>query len=109
MMERVLTDAGYKVLEAPDGREALQLITDARHPIDLILTDIVMPWMGGEELIGSVRKAGYDTPIICTSGFVRRAEEMSDSLPNALLLKPFTPRQLLIAVDSVLAHPPEKR
>ena len=104
MMERVLTRAGYLVLEAPDGREALQLITAAQAPIDLIVTDIVMPWMGGEELIEAVRKAGHRTPIICTSGLVSQATELTDvdSPPDALLSKPFTPRQLLSAVAAVL-------
>jgi DNA-binding response OmpR family regulator len=104
MMERVLTRAGYQVLEAPDGREALQLITEAHASIDLIITDIVMPWMGGEELILAVRKAGHGIPIICTSGFIKSVDELPDSAPDALLAKPFTPRQLVAAVEFVLSR-----
>jgi CheY-like chemotaxis protein len=104
MMERVLTRAGYQVLEAPDGREALQLITEAHASIDLIITDIVMPWMGGEELIVEVRKAGHRIPIICTSGFVSSILELPESVPDALLSKPFSARQLVKAVESVLAR-----
>jgi two-component system cell cycle sensor histidine kinase/response regulator CckA len=102
MMERVLTHAGYQVLEAPDGREALQLITEVHAAIDVIITDIVMPWMGGEELIHEVRKAGHRIPIICTSGFVKSIYELPDSVPDALLSKPFTPRQLVASVEYVL-------
>lgn len=105
MMERVLTRAGYQVLEAPDGREALQLITGAQASIDLIITDIVMPWMGGDELIAEVRKAGHRIPVICTSGFVSQVDELPEAMPDALLAKPFTPRQLVESVEAVLARP----
>ena len=105
----VLEREGYRVLDATDGREALQLITEARATVDLIITDIVMPWMGGEELMEELRAAGHRTPIIYTSGFVRRAEELSEHTPDALLVKPFTPRHLLTVVDKVLRGRAEPR
>ena len=107
MMKSVLTSAGYVVLEATDGREAMQVVAEARRPIDLIVTDIVMPWMGGEELIAALRKVGHRLPIVCTSGLVQNASELSDARfpPDALLSKPFTPRQLLAVVETVLPKP----
>lgn len=105
MIQTVLSNAGYIVLEAADGREAMQLVAEARLSIDLIVTDIVMPWMGGEELIAALRKVGHRIPVVCTSGLVHDATELSETEnpPDVLLSKPFTPRQLLTVVESVLA------
>ena len=55
-LTRTLTLAGYNVLEAADGREALDIIRKNRGLIDLTLSDILMPPMNGTELAGQVQK-----------------------------------------------------
>lgn len=104
MMKRVLASAGYVVLEAVDGREAMRVVSEAPQDIDLIVTDIVMPWMGGEELIAALRKVGHRIPTIGTSGLVHDPSELSnrENPPDALLPKPFTPLELLATVETVL-------
>jgi two-component system, cell cycle sensor histidine kinase and response regulator CckA len=100
LMAHVLRRHGYMVREADDGREALQVLADPRARVDCIVTDIVMPWLGGPELIEQIRASGNAIPIVCTSGFVTNEGDLPGVLPDVLLAKPFTPRQLLDAVES---------
>ncbi|MFO7176763.1 response regulator, partial [Enterococcus faecium] len=57
-----LTVAGYRVLHAKDGEEALDWLD--REPIDLLITDVVMPRLDGRELTGQLRDAGYTLPVL---------------------------------------------
>ncbi len=102
---RVLYDNGYMVLEAANGEEALRLIQN--HPagmIDLLLSDVVMPQMGGIELAMCLREARPDIKILLTSGYTDEAPFLSWS-PNdriPFLPKPFLPSALLSQVREAL-------
>ena len=105
MCTRVLHDNGYRVLEAANGEEALRLAQD--HPtgmIDLLLTDVVMPQMGGTELARCLREERPDIKILLTSGYTVEAPILAcspnDSIP--FLQKPFLPSDLLSQVREVL-------
>jgi len=102
---RVLYDNGYIVLEAANGEEALRLVQS--HPagmIDLLLTDVVMPRMGGIELAGCLRESRPDIKILLTSGYTDEAPILAcspnDNIP--FLQKPFLPSVLLSQVREVL-------
>ncbi len=99
-VRRVLTRAGHTVMEAPNGRAALEVIRREGEGIDLILSDLVMPGMGGRELAGRARGEGHRVPFVFMSGYAE--EEIlrgtSGSGPVEILEKPFTPDELADAV-----------
>jgi PAS domain S-box-containing protein len=96
---RILERAGYSVLEAADGREALH-VCDARGrsatPIDLLLTDMVMPEMSGRELAARFRELHPTGAIAFMSGYTQDAVLRQGVLePGAVFVqKPFTPESL---------------
>ena len=72
----ILRRKGYRVLEAVDGRAALEIISD--NAVDLVLTDIVMPGMRGTKLARKLKEEGVDSRVLFMSAY---AEDRIDSLP----------------------------
>ena len=68
-LQGVLNHAGYKVLTAGDGAEALAIFQRRPGEVKLVLTDLMMPLMGGAELIRSLRKLAPTLSIIAFTGF----------------------------------------
>ncbi|HUG44598.1 MAG TPA: PAS domain S-box protein, partial [Acidobacteriota bacterium] len=66
---RVLESAGYKILQAEDGREALRLLKASKSPVHLTLTDVVMPGINGRELAERLRELRPETKVLFTSGY----------------------------------------
>jgi two-component system chemotaxis response regulator CheY len=101
-----LSGAGHKVLEAPDGRAALDVLKTAR--VDLIITDVNMPLMDGIELTRNVRKlAQYArTPLLIVTteshGDVKAAGKQAGA--TGWIVKPFDGTQLLAIVKRVLGE-----
>ncbi len=87
VVTRVLEGDGYQVLTAPHGRAALRLIGSLSHPVDLLITDLSMPELGGEAMVAELARHQRVPPVLFISG--ESAESMS-SLPGAILQKPFT-------------------
>lgn len=100
MGQTVLSSFGYKVITASSGAKALDLIAKATAPIDLVITDLVMPQMSGRELIEQLQLRLPTVPILCTSGFVR---PVSAEENESYLAKPFTSQQLLRSVKALLS------
>ena len=100
---RVLAEAGYAVVTARDGREALAMVEDG-VALDLVLTDVVMPVMGGRELCDRVRSARPGLPVVFMSGYtgtdVLRRGLRETGAP--FLQKPFSPDSLTRKVREVL-------
>jgi signal transduction histidine kinase/CheY-like chemotaxis protein/streptogramin lyase len=94
----VLQHAGYKVDNAADGESALMLVEKREAPLDLLLTDVVMPLMSGPELATKVRHRSPSTRVLFISGY--SPESLNVEAPH--LLKPFTPTQLLEQVRKAL-------
>ncbi len=69
VMQGLLTDLGYEVLVAQDGREALKAIAARQGRIDLVISDIVMPTMGGKELFDHVHREWARIPFLFTTGY----------------------------------------
>ncbi|MEI6214267.1 MAG: response regulator [Desulfuromonadales bacterium] len=107
VMEITLQKSGHEIFPAPDGKVALNLLKT--QPVDLIITDIVMPEADGIEVISSFIGTESRPPIIAISGGSQRLDP--DSLlklaramkVDLAIAKPFTPLELLKAVDTVLA------
>ncbi|BFU47398.1 hypothetical protein KRMM14A1004_56350 [Krasilnikovia sp. MM14-A1004] len=106
VIRRVLTSAGYQILMADDGPAALALAERHVGPIDLLLTDVVMPHMLGKELAERLHKARPETAVLYMSGYAQPVLASQGTLdPDVTLLeKPFTKPQLLTAVRQILDH-----
>lgn len=90
---------GYRVIVASSPREALNLMQN-EIPIDLVLTDLMMPGASGQSLIAELRSAAPTVRIIAMSGLDRRDSDPSLGVP--FLLKPFSSRALLEALHATL-------
>jgi two-component system cell cycle sensor histidine kinase/response regulator CckA len=102
---RSLKQAGFRVLQAADGGDALELI-DRHGAPDLVLTDILMPGIGGVELVRRLRDRWPTLPILFMSGYSaeelgRRGAIISE---GELIHKPFTPRGLAGSVAAALSR-----
>ena len=104
LAREALVRAGYQVLEASNGEDGLQLAADHAGDIDLVITDVVMPVMGGRELAARLAAAWPDLKIIFTSGYLDDAIVRQESLDprSAFIQKPFTPEALGRIVRDVL-------
>ncbi len=99
---QTLEAAGYVVLEAADGSEALSTFLLERDRIDLILTDMMMPVMDGSRLIRVLHRLAPQVPVIGASGLADGARPADADRPQPFLAKPFTASALLRAVRSAL-------
>jgi CheY-like chemotaxis protein len=95
---------GYTVLTACDGLNALEVEMDHDGPIDLLLSDIVMPTMGGIELAKALEETRPDTKVLLMSGYPSRGEIKQVDLPEGvpLIRKPCPPDQLARAVRDAI-------
>lgn len=92
---KLLQTLGYRVLEAQHGEEALRIFSQRSREIDIVLSDIVMPYMGGYELGERIREIRNDIPILYMSGFTDTASfERATKTTAPVLLKPFTQESL---------------
>ncbi|TAN33884.1 hybrid sensor histidine kinase/response regulator [bacterium] len=104
VVERILTRNGYQVMVAPNGREALEAVRRHAGDIDLVLTDVVMPFMQGKELAERIVALRPGIRVLFMSGYAQPAFGASGTLePGVVLLeKPFTEPALLARVRQVL-------
>jgi DNA-binding response OmpR family regulator len=105
LVRDMLVRHGYRVVEAENGRQALQLFQAHQHEIALLLTDVVMPEMNGRDLARHLRACRPDLKVLYMSGYTGDAMSESAGIePGAVFIqKPFTPRTLLRRVREALA------
>jgi hypothetical protein len=108
LVERILRGAGYKVDTAVSGAEGLALVNAMTEPLDLLLSDMVMPEMSGVELAWEVRSKRPATKVLFMSGYAEPVLDTNEALPAGLelLSKPFNEEELLAKVAHVLAEAP---
>jgi signal transduction histidine kinase len=94
-----LADAGYRVLEAPDGEQAESILASAQVPIHLLLTDVGMPRMGGLELAQRIRGKHPGVHLVFMSGYPDHEKPMEDC---HVLPKPFDRDRLLGLLRQIL-------
>jgi two-component system cell cycle sensor histidine kinase/response regulator CckA len=101
---RALRNKGYKVIEARSGEAALVIMGQDEEPIDLLITDVVMPEMDGPALVEEVRSRRPDMKVIFISGYAESAfrQRASDGSMLHFLAKPFSLKQLATKVKDVL-------
>ena len=108
----ILERAGFRVVEAADGRQDTRLYRS--DPVDLVVTDILMPVMEGIETIRELRKISADAKIIAVSGggrsgvtdFLGMAKKLG---ADRVIAKPFRPADLIDAVRAVLGTGHQRR
>jgi len=103
MLHMALQRHGYRVLEASDGAEALLLFDKHRREIALLLTDVVMPGIGGVELAQQVVMQRPEVPVVFISAFC-------GTIPNDLrfhccIPKPFLPAEIIEKVAQIVPKP----
>jgi len=104
LIKEILTNCGYKVLEAENGNEAVRIARDFSGAIHLLLTDVIMPGMGGEQLAAKLSHFLPEMKVLYMSGYPNDGIVRSGFLANgvALLEKPFTREILARNVRQVL-------
>ena len=101
MMCEHLRDLGFTVLEAADPVAALDIVGDAKQPVDLVVTDLVMPKMSGPHFVERLRELRPQVRILRVSGYPRQHHpRLSADVP--FLQKPFTLEALENAVRAAL-------
>jgi CheY-like chemotaxis protein len=100
-----LEGEGFRVLEASDGTEAVALYFDRRDDIGLVLTDMTMPRMHGDEALAAIRAAGGEVRAVLMTGYSEgEAAARFESLGlRGILTKPFLPAELVEKVRAALA------
>jgi two-component system, chemotaxis family, chemotaxis protein CheY len=103
MVRFTLSDAGYTVIEAADGQDALRLLT---RPVNLVITDLNMPHLDGIGLIRSLRAnpAFKGIPILMLTTESQESRKLEGKAAGATgwIVKPFTMQQILAVVKKVL-------
>ena len=104
VVARMLERFGYTVLVAANGREALAVFEALGGQVNLLLTDVVMPDLGGPELVERLSGRGVDLPVIYMSGYSEPAglQRVAITPTSRLLRKPFALQSLLGIVRAVL-------
>jgi two-component system, cell cycle sensor histidine kinase and response regulator CckA len=104
LTREILLRNGYRVLEAADGAEALRLVTQYEGEIDLMVTDVVMPRMSDNELVGHARPLRPDMRVLYVSGYSEEAIARHGKLTEGieLLSKPFTPGVFTAKIRQIL-------
>ena len=100
-----LVNAGHQVIEASDGRQGVELARSM--PVDIVVTDLVMPVQEGVETILTLRRERPKLPVIAMSGGVTNSKLYLDIAgkigAKRMLPKPFTPKALIALIEQVLA------
>jgi CheY-like chemotaxis protein len=101
---RALTRLGYSVIEAENGEQALLKLESGDGRVDLLITDVVMPTMGGRQLVERLRSKGLRMRVLYMSGYAPSAITHQGLVDTGTptLQKPFTPNVLARKVRQVL-------
>ena len=107
LMSVLLEQEGYRVLDARNGEHAIDIAAIYAQPIDLIVTDVRMPTLGGVELIEKFRRWYPGHRCLFVSGYTDLSASLEgfEGAPTGFLAKPFTPEQLANAVRELLDRP----
>ncbi|MFM8551926.1 MAG: response regulator [Nitrospiraceae bacterium] len=107
LARKYLEAAGYQVMEASHGAEALTLSTRYPGPIHLLLTDVVMPQMSGPELVDNLVRTRPETKVLYMTGYTDDVlfQQEGSNRRGPLLHKPVSPATLIRTVHELLDTP----
>jgi PAS domain S-box-containing protein len=105
VVQRMLMRAGYRVLVAPDGQQALRMLEDEQCRVDMVVTDVIMPGLSGPQLAARIRDLHPRMPVLFMSGYTADAiEELGELIADrALVAKPFSGQLLTSKIAELLA------
>ena len=105
IVQKVLTRHGYHILAAQSGEEAIRLSQAHPGPIDVVISDLMMPELNGQETVRRLRADRPGLPVIFISGYTEDEVPPPDPTqpPSLYLAKPFAMAELVQAVQSLLA------
>ncbi len=103
LVAEILNRRGYRVRVAADGIDALEVLDGDRALPSLVITDVVMPRLGGRGLAETMTARGILIPVLFMSGY-QAGEELPDDETHAFVPKPFTPDTLIAKVRQLLEH-----
>ena len=106
LAKRILTQKGYRVLEAADGAIALRLAAGHVGEIDLVLTDVAMPNLGGRGMVEELRELSPGIRVLFMSGYPKDEVFPEKGIANSTpyLQKPFTSETLFAEVRAALGY-----
>jgi CheY-like chemotaxis protein len=107
MVKTIVSRHGYRVLAAVDGIEAISALAQQVGDIDLVVTDMVMPRLGGQQLIDVIRRLNPEAKVLAISGGAQDKDLTAgpSSHADAFLMKPFTADALLQEIHTLLNPP----
>ena len=108
LVEEVLSSAGYRVLVAEDGANALRISTEYAGPIQLLLTDVILPKMSGKEVAANLRALRPEMTVLFMSGYTREVMAHNGTLDPKMnfIQKPWSPRVLREKIQTLLSTCP---
>jgi len=99
----ILQQAGYEVITAGDADELRSLVSEYKESVDLLLTDVVMPGVSGQELVHLARARWPAVRVLYMSGYSNREIRIPES-DAEFLQKPFTPSELMAKIEETLTR-----
>ena len=104
LVKQLLTTAGYHVTTAQSGFECLDLFRRRPFSYQLVLIDLTMPFMDGEETFNRLREIRSDVPVMLCTGFIQneRLERLMTAGMSGFLRKPFAPDEIAVQVKAIL-------
>jgi CheY-like chemotaxis protein len=104
---RILEHAGYRVVAAANGNEAVELLEQHKDEVTIMMLDAIMPGLGGEDVYRRVQELRPDLPVLLSSGYSRSSwpPDLLERDRVAVLTKPYDPANLLVVLEGLL--PPE--
>lgn len=106
LMDRILTEAGFNVTKAESGFVAVDVMRKGPFAYDLVLLDLTMPFMDGEETLARLREIRAEIPVLLCTGFIQqeRLDHLMRTGLSGFLRKPIAPDEIVATVHSTLAR-----
>ena len=104
-LERMLSQSGFRLYTAQSGKEALEVLSERPFEITLVLLDVLMPRMSGQQVFERIRAVVPDLPVVLISGYAdtEAAHRMQRNGASGFLRKPVSLEQLMVAIGDALA------
>jgi DNA-binding response OmpR family regulator len=98
-----LSRKGYEVVTAPDGLEGMKIIEADRKGFDLVITDVVMPYVSGVGIVAVIKQRSPATPVIAITGMGEHPEKLArEANAEIVLVKPFELKDLKKHIEDLL-------
>ena len=99
-----LVGKGYEVVTAPDGLEGMKIIEADRKGFDLVITDVVMPYVSGVGIIAVIKQKRPETPVIAITGMGEHPKKLArEANADVVLVKPFELKDLGKHIEDLLS------